>query len=333
MLPRVARGIAGRTEPRDGDGEQLRLPLAWTPSWRQDSLAASFATVLDSWRADPAIGAPMIERFTAILARFVRFAAAHQVTTLAAVDHALTATFVAASQRNRDGAVTRPSVTTMRARRTALRAFFRTALNLRLTLDDPVTGLDRPNTAPRGATVPARPLTAEEAALVRLYARRATPTRHAATIAVLLAGAHTSEAGHVTTADLDPAASTARLAGTARYQPRTLPLDPWARRVLADRADHLTQHRLMVAEAPGLCAAAGGTPASRQAAVCVTVHEILTRAGLSTEPGVRPSSLTGHAGREVFDRTGRVEDAARLLGSRSLDATAVLIGHDWQAHR
>jgi hypothetical protein len=41
----------------------------------------------------------------------------------------------------------------------------------------------------------------------------------------------------------------------------------------------------------------------------------------------------GHAGRRVFEQTGRVEDAAGLLGSTSLDATAALIGHRWQPRK
>jgi hypothetical protein len=44
-------------------------------------------------------------------------------------------------------------------------------------------------------------------------------------------------------------------------------------------------------------------------------------------------SLTGYAGRQVFEQTGRVEDAARLLGSISLDTTAALIGHQWQPRK
>jgi integrase/recombinase XerC len=74
-----------------------------------------------------------------------------------------------------------------------------------------------------------------------------------------------------------------------------------------------------------------GSRASKHATVCATVREVLTRAGLSSDPAVRPSSLTGYAARTVFDRTGRIEKAAELLGATSLDAAAALIGHHWQA--
>ena len=63
--------------------------------------------------------------------------------------------------------------------------------------------------------------------------------------------------------------------------------------------------------------------------MCLTVRDILTRAGLSDDSGVRPASLTAYAARREFDRTGRIEDAARLIGSPSLDTTASLIGYAW----
>ncbi|MBV8180829.1 MAG: hypothetical protein JO045_18930 [Mycobacterium sp.] len=79
-----------------------------------------------------------------------------------------------------------------------------------------------------------------------------------------------------------------------------------------------------------LCTGAGGSNAHKQARVCVTVREILTRSGLSDDKGIRPNSLTAYAARRQFDRTKRIEDAAHLIGSLSLDTTAALIGYHWQ---
>ncbi|AFV14792.1 hypothetical protein OEM_p100120 (plasmid) [Mycobacterium intracellulare subsp. yongonense 05-1390] len=78
-----------------------------------------------------------------------------------------------------------------------------------------------------------------------------------------------------------------------------------------------------------LCTGAHGSNAHKQARVCVTVRDILTRAGLSDNNGIRPTSLTAYAAHREFDRTGRIEDAARLIGSPSLDTTAALIGYTW----
>lgn len=55
----------------------------------------------------------------------------------------------------------------------------------------------------------------------------------------------------------------------------------------------------------------------------------MDRAGLGREPGLKPASITAYAAQRVLAATGRIEDAARFLGYRSLDATAQLVGHDW----
>jgi hypothetical protein len=164
---------------------------------------------------------------------------------------------------------------------------------------------------------------------VRLFSERATPTRHAATAALMLAGAHTSELGHITAADLDPQASTVWVHGSSKHHPRSLTLDRWSTRVLRERVERLTGP-LPEGLSPVLCTGAQGSNAHTQARVCVTVREILTRAGLSDDPGVRPASLTAYAARREFDHTSRIEDAAHLIGSPSLDTTAALIGYAWQ---
>jgi integrase/recombinase XerC len=194
-----------------------------------------------------------------------------------------------------------------------------------LTLDDPTTDINVPA---RGSSV-RRPLSHDEAALVRLFSEHATPTRHAATAALLLAGAHTSELGHITATDLDSHAATVWAHGSSKHRPRVLPLDNWSLQVLTERADHLTGPLPVSASSPVLCTSAGGSDAHKQARVCVTVRDILTRAGLSDGPGIRPASLTAYAGRLEFDRTGHIEDAAHRLGASSLDTIAVLIGYHW----
>jgi site-specific recombinase XerD len=307
-------------------GDQLFLPLQWGPAMADGSLTAAVEAVTGAWIADGVLAAQTLDKFGLLIRRFGRFAAAHDVTTLAAVDRALVAKFVAAKGGTRRGVVSNAAVATMHNRRAALRAFFRTARRLRLTLDDPTLDIDVPARQSSGQ----RPLSEDEAALVRLFSERATPTRHAATAALLLAGAHTSELGHTTAADLDPPASTVWVHGSSKHRPRTLTLDRWSMRVLTERASHLTRPLPKPTLSPVLCTGAAASDAHKQARVCVTVREILTRAGLSDDHGVRPASLTAHAARRIFDRTGRIEDAARLIGSPSLDTTAALIGYHWQ---
>ncbi|WP_240483257.1 site-specific integrase [Mycobacteroides sp. H092] len=306
-------------------GVQLLLPLQWGPAMADGSLAAAVQAVTGAWIADGVLAAQTLDKFGLLIRRFSRFAAVHDVTTLAAVDHALVAKFVAAKGRTRHGVVSDAAVATMHTRRAALRAFFRTARRLRLTLDDPTIDI----AVPARQSSCQRPLSEDEAALVRLFSERTAPTRHAATAALLLAGAHTSELGHITAADLDPQAATVWMHGSSKYRPRTLTLDRWSMRVLSERAAHLTRPLPSPKPSPVLCTGAGGSDAHKQARVCVTVREILSRAELSDDSGVRPASLTAFAARREFDRTGRIEDAARLIGSPSLDTTAALIGYHW----
>ncbi|WP_084270551.1 site-specific integrase [Mycobacterium avium] len=289
------------------------------------SLATAVDAVTGAWIADGVLAAQTLDKFELLTRRFARFAAAHDIITLAAVDRPLLTKFVAAKGRTRHGVVSEAAVATMHNRRAALRAFFRTARRLGLTLDDPTIDID----VPARASTAQRPLSEDEAALVRLFSERATPTRHAATAALLLAGAHTSELGHVTAADLDPQNPVVWVHGSSKHRARTLTLDRWSMRVLTERATHLTRPLPSPTPSPVLCTGAAGSDAHKQARVCVTVREIFTRAGLSDNPGVRPASLTAYAACRAFDRTGRIEDAARLIGSASLDTTAALIGYNW----
>lgn len=302
---------------------QLTLPLPWEPAMAEGSLTVAVDTVVAVWAVDGAMSEQTLDTFALLARRFTRFAAAHDITTLDGADVELVTKFVAAKGRSRHGAVGPAGVATMHNRRAALRAFFRTARRLGLTLDDPTTDIAVPYR--EASTV--RPLGDEEAALVRLFAEHATPTRHAATSALLLAGAHTSELGDICVGDIDTAAHTAWAHGSTKHRARLLPLDTWARRVIYHRIAHLTE--LGATAATVICTGSGGSDAQRQARVCVTVRDVLTRAGLTGATGIKPSSLTAHAARRVFEDTGRIEAAAQLTGSGSLDGTASLIGYRW----
>lgn len=305
---------------------QLVLALPWGPAMAEGSLVSAVDTVVAAWSVDGAMSNQTLDKFALLARRFARFAAAYDVTTLAGADYELVTKFVAAKGRSRHGTVTSAAVATMHNRRAALRAFFRTARRLGLALDDPTSEIDLPE---REATA-VRPLRDDEAALVRLFAEHATPTRHAATAALLLAGAHTSELGYIRITDLDTTANTVWAHGSSKHRPRHLTLDTWAQRVIGDRITYLTGQG---ADPEAIvCTGSDGSDAQRQARVCVTVRDVLTRAGLTGTPGIKPSSLTAHAALRVFDDTGLIEAAARLLGSNSLDGVAVLIGHQWNAN-
>ena len=59
------------------------------------------------------------------------------------------------------------------------------------------------------------------------------------------------------------------------------------------------------------------------------INRILTYAGLSNDPSATAKSVIAWRARKAFEQSGRIEAAACLIGSSSLDATARLIGLDW----
>jgi len=220
---------------------------------------------------------------------------------------------------NTDGSS--PSLAVMHLRRCAVRILFRIARQLRLVSVDPTIDLDLP---PRTASV-LRPLTNAEGALCRAMSmNHLEATRLPAAWALAEAGIRTGEMAAVTVADFDPAGSRVRAGGCRSASPRWVELSRWGRQRLEHRL-----HDIPDDPDQSLVYCADGSAQSRQAASCIAVTHTLVAAGLSDDEGVRPLSVTGWAGRRVFDETGRVEEAARVLGMRSLDRTARLIGVDW----
>ena len=73
-----------------------------------------------------------------------------------------------------------------------------------------------------------------------------------------------------------------------------------------------------------------GGYATGQVSACTAVGDVLTRAGLASEPDVRPASVAAWAGRQIYNETGRIDEVARRLGMASLDRTARFINLDWR---
>ena len=200
---------------------------------------------------------------------------------------------------------------------------------MNLTFADPARDITLPGRVPSTT----RPLATEEAELVWLHAwDGGRPTRHPATIALLLAGAQTGEVGHITIPDLDVPNARVFAHGASKYNARWLPLEPYALQALRARAEHLVLHHPEAAAATvRLATGAGGSDAHLQSRVGMTVGEIFQRAGFGDDPDLRPASLTATAGVRAFNVRGRIEDAAMVMGVRSLDAAAKAIRFAWDA--
>ena len=84
-----------------------------------------------------------------------------------------------------------------------------------------------------------------------------------------------------------------------------------------------------IASGKGLVYSGGCATGAGQVATCSAISTILVRAGVAGEPDIRPGSVAGWAGRRAFDTGADLAEVARMLGVRSLDQAARLIGWDW----
>jgi len=259
--------------------------------------------------------AELIERFCAFSERAFDVAALAEVTPVQAE------AFVHAPMPAGEA-----SVATMHLRRSALRLLFRLARELDLADSDPTIDL----TLPARSSKRIRPLTDDEVAMCRSASLQSlTSTRPAAVWALAESSCRSGELGHIRIADVDLDAGRVWLHGSPRTDARWAPLQDWGAtrlerrlRVIGDDPD-----RLIVYDGER------GSDYHRQAASCGAISETLRRAGIGGEPDIRPASVAAWAGRQVLAATGRIDEAARRLGIRSLDRTATLIGFDWHSDR
>lgn len=265
------------------------------------------------------------QRMAELMARFTAYVEkGHRVRSIRDIAEEHVEGFVFASVLRNTGR--RPSVSTMHLRRSSMRLYFRIARQLDLYDSDPTVDLVLPPRSPLGK----RPLTDDEVALCRSCSLHSlTETVRSAAWALAEATARTSEIPHIAVLDLDIENGRVRLHGSNKADPRWGSLTPWGREQLERRLAALARER---PNGERLVAYSGAAPThSGQAASCIAITEILTRAGLASEPDVRPGSVVAWAGARIFRDTGCIGEVARGLGMRSLDGAARMIGWDWSA--
>lgn len=289
-------------------------------------LSIAIRVITATWHERASAGdmsAQTVDKFTLLMGRFDRYAYAYGALTCADVTPDLVSDFIRAHGRDRRSLEAPPSVSTQHQRRSVIRLWARDAIAAGYLLADPTLHIDLP---PRSRSL-TRPVTDDEVALIEYQSESwATPTRHAATVALALSGVHTGEIASIRPADITGGQISAP--GTPKVQARVLPIgSDWCRRVLAERIDLIGN----ASDGRTLVSTGRGTDAQQQARVCTAIRDVIIRAGLDTDSAIKPSSLSAHPARAVFDRTGFIQDAAHLLGVTSLDAAASAIDWDWQA--
>ncbi|MEL5959470.1 hypothetical protein AADR41_32755 [Streptomyces sp. CLV115] len=272
-----------------------------------------------------------LDKFTLLLnGRFARYARLNGAVLLEDVTAGLVEDFVTARGRSRHGHVSDAAVATMYLRRSVLRSAYRGLRELGLSDQDPARDIVLP---PR-TDGEVRPLSEGEVVDLRHQASFvARPSRHGAAAALALSGGHSGEIGHIRVRDLDAQGRRVWMHGSTKTDPRWCLLDDWALVTLQGRAEFVTARQVHAPSAPWARLAVSDHDApdcNLQARACVALRDLLVRIGLGGEADVKPSSVTAWAGVEVFERTGRIEQAARRLGLRSLDRAATVIGHTWR---
>lgn len=278
---------------------------------------ASICEVRERLRASDLLTAQTAKRFDEVGARFEAFLGrGFGIETIDDVTLAHVEAFVRAKANDTD-----PATATMHMRRTVLRLLFRTARNELGLVGDPTLDLALP---PR-SVLSSRPLTDDEVALGRSYSLYTTSvTRQPAAWALCEATATTAELSHIRVDDLDLDNTRVWLHGSTKRIERWGYLNDWGVTQLQRRAKSLRGTRHLVYQG-------NGSEESRMASCSEAIKDTLARAGLDSEPDVRPPSVAAWAGRCILNETKSIEEVTRRLGFRSLDGAASFIGHDWQS--
>jgi integrase/recombinase XerC len=216
-----------------------------------------------------------------------------------------------------------PAVATKHLRRSAIRLLYRRAVILGAAFEDPTQDLVLP---PR-SYLSLRPLTDDEVEICRSFTRNSlAATREPAAWALCEASARCSELPLVRVRDVDLDTAKIHIAGGAKTAPRWGTLTDWG---VVQVARRLARLKPDGTDVPLLCS----NPKSRTSARASAYDAIRTtieRAGLGQEPDVRPNSLVAWRGASALAEGSSIDEVARMLGIRSLDAAASFIGWDWR---
>ena len=264
-------------------------------------------------------------RFTREIDLFVARAVLEGVDSVSGVTAELVAAFCGEAVQGRDGSWHLPAASTRRTRRAAIRWLFRWLRHEGICVADPTIDVKVSEDAVAGP----RPLTDVEVAECRLMSDRTlSQTRLPACWALAEATLTTGEMSRLVVGDVDLVSGTLDTPGLSRGPvARTVPLTDWGAAALARRVEELVggggDASTPVVYRSGRSLNGGGATAGQ------AINRILTYAGLSNDPSATAKSVIAWRARKAFEQSGRIEAAARLIGSSSLDATARLIGLDW----
>ena len=277
---------------------------------------ATLARLVRRRLADQGSMAPVsLIRVSDLIGGFANFLSASAVEKATEINEVHADAFVRSLTRGGS----EPSLATMHLRRSALRIFFREARALGYLSLDPTQDVALP---PRYYS-DLRPLTDREVNRCRSSAEGMIgDARYAAAWALAEATARVAELRAIRPCDVDIKGGRVWITGSSNTESRWAELTDWG----SEQLDALLSAKpRSTADRPLLVPGKGSR---------ATVHELiastLRRAGLAYQPGIRPNSITAWRGAKELAGGASIDEVALLLGMRSLDRTATLIGFDWR---
>lgn len=283
--------------------------------------AEAVAFVLDVWadgdRPRPLSGST-IGIYAYVVRRFAVYLGAVGIDDVNRVSPEVVADYLAAAGKTVHGRVSDPALASSHVRRSALRAFYGTLRTKGLSVADPTLDVALPMRA--GSSI--RPLTESEAETVRFHSEGFTGTRYPAIVAMALSGMTPGEIIRTRTDDIDQRGRRVWARGTPQRDARWCAISGWEAHAIAAHLTHAP---------PGSLFTVNSRSTPHTSSASTPLLRVLRRAGLHDVPGIKPTSMPYYAAARAFARTGRIEEAALVLGARSLDAAAFAVDFLWRA--
>jgi hypothetical protein len=274
-----------------------------------------FPLVHEAITSDPALVASTVAVYCQVLDRLARYCQQIGIRDIDDLDEDAVATFIHApvstGPRSRP-----PRPSTIRNRRSGVRALIRTARRLGYDLTDPTTGLwaktDHEYQVP--VCVDDHINRLRHAAPFGLF-----PSILPTVLALAEAGGSNDEIRRLRGTQIKT--DRVHLPGGHRINERTNLLTGWGTEALASHLARLTDPDDLLI---GSCSPGSAAVSVSSAFIAIRFH-----AGLA-QYGYRINSVRAWRARTIHEASGSIEDAARFLGCTSLDSAARLVGYRWQ---
>ena len=292
-------------------------------------ISAAFDMISGEWHAQLAAGliaADAVTLYNRLADQFVTFCGSQGCVELA--DVTTEQAYLWIHSTNLDGSLAADN--TKFARRSAVKAFYRTAYHLGLHDVNLAASVHLPSRAGRHVAA----LSDGEIRQMMLVAPyRLGETRAPAILAMAMLGASTLEITNSRLCDFDFAEDQIWIHdGSSRSRDRWIPIDmDWARESL------LTHHRALVEKfgpspagtTPFAYHGKATSPAKRQVSVTNALSKLMKTARVYRQGENRVESIREWAAFRIFDETGSLQEVALRLGMSSLDRVAHILEHDW----